>query len=92
MLQYDGHHIIGDNAFSSVQLAVDLRNGSVQGAKVRKADYTGTQVMMGKQTKSTNAPQMHFAEYCNLPTEGWGRIKKHHHEWYSDNPKLVGIV
>ena len=62
MLQYDGHHIIGDNAFSSVQLAVDLRNGSAAGAKARKADYTGTQVIMGKQAKSTNAPQMHFTD------------------------------
>ena len=92
ILQYDGHHIIGDNAFSSVQLAVDLRNGSVQGAKVKKADYTGTQVMMAKQPKSTNAPQMHFAEYRNLPTEGWGRIKKHGHEWYSDDKNSVSIV
>ena len=25
MLSYDGHHIIGDNAFSSVQLASDLK-------------------------------------------------------------------
>ena len=48
MLQYDGYHIIGDDAFSSVQLTVDLRNECVQGAKVRKADYTGTQVMMRK--------------------------------------------
>ena len=92
MLQYDGHHIIGDNAFSSVQLAVDLRNGSVPGAKARKADYTGTQVMMAKKAKSTNAPQMNFAEYRNLPTEGWGRIKKYHHEWYSDDQKSVSVV
>ena len=28
---------------------------------------------------------MHFAEYRNLPTAGWGKIKKHHHEWYSDD-------
>ena len=92
MLQYDGHHIIGDNAFSSVQLAVDLRNGSVQGTKVRKADYTGTQVMMKNKAKSANGPQMHFAEYRNLPTEGWGRIKKYHHEWYSDDQKSVSVV
>ena len=85
MLQYDGHHIIRDNAFSSVQLAIDLRNGSVQGEKVKKADYTGTQVMMAKQSKSANAPQIHFAEYRSLPMEGWGRIKKCGHEWYSDD-------
>ena len=27
-LKYNGHHIIGDNAFSSVQLALDLKKGA----------------------------------------------------------------
>ena len=44
-LKYNGHHIIGDNAFSSVQLALDLKKGVCPGLRVPKADCTGTQVM-----------------------------------------------
>jgi len=69
-LTYNGHHIIGDNEFSSVQLAIDLRKGSVPGLKMAKTDYTGTQVMLTKKPKPPNTPQMHFAEYRNSPTEG----------------------
>ena len=36
MLRYTAHHIIGDNAFSSVQLAVDLKKGSCPGLRVNK--------------------------------------------------------
>ena len=54
---------------------------------IRKCDYTGTQ-LMGKKGKQ----QMHFAEYKNLPTEGWGRIKKYSHEWYSDERKSVSVL
>ena len=62
------------------------------GLKMVKTDYTGTQVMLTKKPKSPNTPQMHFAEYRNLPTEGWGRIKKHDHEWYSDDKHVVIVV
>jgi len=84
-LTYNGHHIIGDNAFSSAQLAIDLRKGSVPGLKMVKTDYTGTQVMLTKKPKLPNTLQIYFVEYRNLPTEGWGWIKKHDHEWYSDD-------
>ena len=54
-LKYDGHHIIGDNAFSSVQLAVDLKIGrcSVKQNRIPKCDYTGTQKMLVKQKGET---------------------------------------
>ena len=72
-LKYDGHHIIGDNAFSSVQLAVDLKIGrcSVKENRIPKCDYTGTQKMLTKK----NTAVVHFVEYRNLPTGGWGTIK-----------------
>ena len=89
-LKYNGHHIIGDNAFSSVQLASDLKHGNVPGMDVKKCDYTGTQCMLtGKKGTSFH---LNFAEYRNLPTEPWGRIKKYTHEWFSDNEKLVSLI
>ena len=50
-LKYDGHHLIGDNAFSSIQLATDLKKGSVDNIRIPKTTYTGTQVMMTKKGK-----------------------------------------
>jgi len=47
--------------------------------------------MLTKKPKSPNTPQIHFAEYRNLPTEGW-RIKKNDHEWYSDDTNVVNVV
>ena len=91
-LQFSGHHIVGDNAFSSVQLASDLRNGTCPALRVPKCDYTGTQVMQKKAKKDNTTNVMHFAEYKNLPTGGWGRIKKYDHEWYCDNDKSVSAV
>ena len=80
-LKYEGHHIIGDNTFSSVQLAADLKAGYVDPTfTIPKSDYTGTQKMQNKTDK-----QMHFAEYKNLPTKGWDRMKKYSHQWYSTN-------
>ena len=79
-LKYKGHHLIGDNAFSSIQLASDLKKGSVDIIRIPKTTYTGTQVMIRKKN-----PNWHpgFVEYKNLPDGGWGRIKKYEHEWYS---------
>ena len=70
-LKLNGHHIVGDNAFSSVQLAHDLKIGKVllPNLTICKCDYTGTQLML---KKNKGGPMMHFAEYKNLPTEGWG--------------------
>jgi hypothetical protein len=85
-LKYNGHHIIGDNAFSSVQLAVDLKAGTVKGMNVKKCDYTGTQ-----NCQKPGKKPVHFAEYKNQPVFG-GRIKKHDHTWFSDNNNSVSLV
>ena len=45
-LEFGGHRIIGNNAFSSVQLALDLKAGSVPGLTIIKYNYTGTQSML----------------------------------------------
>lgn len=87
-LSYSSHHIIADNAFSSCQLATDLHWGKVQGIKVKKAIYTGTQVMQ----KSITKRPMAFVEYRNLLSSGWGRIPKYGHEWYSDNDQGISII
>lgn len=71
-LTYIGHHIIGDNTFSLVQHAIDLRKGSVPGLNILKTNYTCTQVMLTKKPKSPSTPQIKFTEYPNLQTEGWG--------------------
>ena len=92
-LENDGHHIVGDNAFSSVQLATDLKCGKCPHPEIniRRCDYTGTQVMQ-KSKKSKTAYKMNFAEYKNLPEDGWGRIRKYEHEWYSDKKNDVSVV
>ena len=94
-LRYSGHHIIGDNAFSSVQLASDLKMGKVPIIHINKCDYTGTQCMLSvKATKkaASPSPHVHFAEYKNLPMEPWGKIKKYDHEWFCDNSKSVSLI
>ena len=88
-LKYDGHHLIGNNAFSSIQLATDLKKGSVDNIRIPKTTYTGTQVMMTKKGKDWHAS---FVEYKNLPTGGWGRIKKYEHEWYSDKVNDISCI
>ena len=66
-LKYAGHHIVGDNAFSSIQLATDLKRGWCAGnLRIVACDYTGTQVMPKK--SSSNLP---FLECKNLPLDGW---------------------
>jgi hypothetical protein len=85
-LKYNGHHIVGDNAFSSVQLDVDLKPGTVKGLNVKKCDYTGTQ-----NCQKPGKKPVHFAEYKNQPVFE-GRLKKHDHTWFSDNDKSVSLV
>ena len=41
-LSFNGHEINGDNAFSSVQLALDLKKGYCEYMNIKKCDYTGT--------------------------------------------------
>ena len=79
-LKHNGHCIIGDDAFSSVQLSMDLKKGACPGLRVPNANHTGAQAM--KKQKKNDAGNFHckFQEYKNLPTESWGRIKKHAHE------------
>ena len=92
MLEYDGHHIIGDNTFSSVQLVVDLKQGNGHGLlRIPKCDYTGTQKMQVKKKKQGARP-LAFLEYRNLPDQEWGTIRKYEHSWFSDNKKLVSVV
>ena len=88
-LKYDGHHLIGDNAFSSMQLATDLKKGSIDNISIPKTTHTGTQVMMTKKGKDW---QSSFVEHKNLPTDGWGRIKKYEHEWYSDEVNDISCI
>ena len=87
-LSYTGHHIIADNAFSSIQLATDLRWGTTQAIKCNKATFTGTQVMQNTKAKKP----IWFVEYKNLPSSGWGRIAKYGHEWYCDNDQGISII
>ena len=88
-LSFNGHEIFGDNALSSVQLAIDLKKGNCEHINIKKCDYTGTQVMQKKKGKIF---KMNFQEYKNLPTDGWGRIKKYSHEWYCDNDQGISVV
>ena len=88
-LQYSGYHITGDNAFSSVQLASDLKQGKADPEMyIPACDYTGTQLM----SKGVGPPKITFYEYRNLPEDGWGKVAKYEHEWYSCNKVSVSIV
>ena len=69
MLEYHGHHIIGDNAFSSVQLVVDLEQGNDHDLLwIPKCDYTGTQNMQVKKKKEGAQP-LELLRYSNLPEQ-----------------------
>ena len=65
MLNNHGHHIIGDNAFSSAQLALDLKRGDNKLFHITKCNYTGIQKM--KLNKKEGARPLSFVEYRNLP-------------------------
>ena len=90
MLEYEGHHIVGDNAFSSVQLAVDLKRGDGHNLlDIKKCDYTGTQKMqVRRKDPSKTGKPLSFVEYRNLPYK-WDGIKKYEHSWYCDNKKSI---
>ena len=82
MLNYNGHHIIGNNAFSSAQLALDSKCGDNKLFHIPKCDYMGTQKM--QLNKKEGARPISFLEYRNLPHK-WGTIQKHSHSWYRNN-------
>ena len=59
--------------------------------RIPKCEYIGTQKMLVKKKKGDNTV-IHFVEYRNLPTGGWGTIKKYNHGWYSDDERSVSVV
>ena len=93
MLDYEGHHIVGDNAFSSVQLAVDLKRGDGHNLlEIKKCDYTGTQKMqVRRKDPSKTGKPLAFVEYRNLPYK-WDGTKKYDHTWYCDNKKSISVI
>ena len=60
--------------------------GTCQHLYIKAQNYTGTQVM------AKGGKYMHFMEYKNQPSGGWGRIKKYDHEWYVDSDNIMSII
>ena len=89
MLNYNGHHIIGHNAFSSAQLDLDLKRRQNKHFHIPKCDYMGTLKM--QLNKKEGAKPIGFVEYRNLPDK-WEGINKHNHSWYNDNKLGISMI
>ena len=66
-LKHNEYHLIRNNAFSSIQLATDLKLGSVDNIRVPRTMHTRTQVVMTKKGSDWHASFANTQE----STHGW---------------------